>query len=855
MSKKVTRLFEGFHPSHYEIALTLDRSTMKLQGSVTITGKKVGRPSQRLTFHQKGLNVTEATVTCENRKGIEEIPITRINHQRTLEEVRLHSDGLLYAGNYTITMSFDGVIDHLMEGVYYSTFKQDGETKKIIATQFESHHAREAFPCIDEPEAKATFDLSLNTDIGEVVIANTPVKEQHEEDNRLQTTFETTPKMSTYLLAFVSGDMQYRESTTDSGVVVRAYATKENVGFTDFALDVATKTLDFYNEYFGIPYPLEKCDLIALPDFASGAMENWGCITFREQCMLVDPENTSLPTKQYVAMVVAHELAHQWFGNLVTMRWWTDLWLNEGFASWIEYLAVDHLFPEWNLWTQFIFDEQSPALKLDALQNTHPIEVLINHPDEIRSIFDTISYSKGASAIHMLEQYLGHTTFRDGLRHYLKTNAYGNTDTTDLWDSLETVSGKPVRNFMNAWTSQAGFPLVRASILDASVTLTQEPFLVNPIERASRKDEQSTLWPIALRADSALPEVFEKASSTYNVKVDPTTFKLNEGQSGFYRVIYDKEQINVFSDRVIAGELAPLDRLGVLSDAFESAKAGYSSTLDALHLLESYKEEDNSVVWDAIATNIGAIRSLMNDETLREDMKPFGRKLVAKQVERLGWQPKEGESHFDSLLRPTVLGLAAAFDDPAIIAEIERRFAVMTKPEDISPDLRGIIYTTVARKGDEKVFEKLLKMHNTSQNSEERVTLSAAITNFKQPALIERALSIIMTDDVRLQDAGYWIAYSLTNRHARVRTWEWLKENWTWISNNMGHDLSFYRMPIFVARCFSDASFLKDYSAFFESVMKPALERSYKQGIEMIQWQSAWRDRDLEDIKKYFAKS
>lgn len=850
MSKKVKRLYEGFHPKNYAINLDPDRDSMHLSGTVVVTGQKVGRPTQRLTFHQHGLKVTSATITFHEKKGeTREVVVDRINHQRGLDEVRLHTESALYPGDYTVTMTFEGEITRQMEGIYPCYFKQDGQEKQLIATQFESHHAREAFPCIDEPEAKATFDLTLTSPLKEEVSSNTPVKAQEERDGKLVTTFETTPKMSTYLLAFVYGDMKFKEAKTKDGVVVRTYATPENVAFTDFALDVAVKTLEFYNDYFDIPYPLPKCDLLALPDFASGAMENWGCITFREQCMLVDPENTSLPVKQYVAMVVAHELAHQWFGNLVTMRWWTDLWLNEGFASWIEYLATDKHFPEWNMWTQFIFDEQSMALKLDALKNTHPIEAPINHPDEIRTIFDSISYNKGASVIHMLEQYLGHDTFRDGLRHYLKEHAYGNTDTVDLWQALETVSKKPVKQFMATWTSQAGFPLVRAEFNGKKLHLSQEPFLVNPLER---KDVADVLWPIALRAGDNAPEILDTKTSEATVSKDSDTLKLNHEQSGFYRVLYDEKHLAHLSKLVSEGKLSPLDRLGILADSFEGAKAGYGNTVDALKLLENYEKEDNTVVWDVMVTNVSAIRNIMDDEALREAMKPYGRKLVSAQLSRLGWEAKDSDSHFDSLLRPTILSLAAVSEEKSVVDEALHRFNQMEKPEDVEPDLRAMIYTTAARHGDVKTFEKLLAMHNATPSSEERVTLAIALTDFKQPELIDRALALIPTDTVRLQDASYWIAYSFGNRHARKKTWEWIVANWQWIEENMGHDLSFYRMPIYAARASSDASFLPTYKKFFESVMKPALERSVNQGIEMIEWQSAWRDRDLKAIKQYF---
>ncbi|HEU4984753.1 MAG TPA: M1 family metallopeptidase, partial [Nitrososphaera sp.] len=332
MSKKVRRLFEGFQPKNYKINIHPDRKAMQVSGDVTITGQKTGRPSQRLTFHQHGLKITSATVTKHDKKGDREIPVERINLQNKYDEVRLHVQELLYPGQYTVKMAFEGKITKPMDGIYPCFFKHDGKDKMLIATQFESHHARDAFPCIDEPEAKATFDLTLISPKDETALANTPVKSQKTDGDNSVTTFETTPVMSTYLLAFAFGEMGYKEAKTKRGVTVRGYATPDNVKHMDYAVDFAAKCLDCYDESFDIPYPLEKCDLVALPDFSAGAMENWGLITFREQAVLIDKDNSSLPMKQYVAMVVAHELTHQWFGNLVTMRWWTDLWLNEGFA-------------------------------------------------------------------------------------------------------------------------------------------------------------------------------------------------------------------------------------------------------------------------------------------------------------------------------------------------------------------------------------------------------------------------------------------------------------------------------------------------------------------------------------------
>lgn len=867
MSKSVKRLFGQFQPKHYLLDIYLDPTVSKFGGTVIVNGQKSGRPSQRLTLHQNGLKIKKAVITKHDKKGDTEVTVDRVNSHNSFDEVRLHTKDIMYPGHYTVRLEFEGIITKQMNGLYPSFFKQEGEEKVLFATQFESHHAREVFPCIDEPEAKATFQLTLTAPKGLTVISNTPIEKQHTEHENHVTKFEITPHMSTYLLAFVCGELENKESKTKSGTIVRTYATHDNVEFTDFALDVAVKCLEYFEDYFGIPYPLEKCDLIALPDFASGAMENWGCITFREQALLLDPKNSSLSTKQYVALVVAHELAHQWFGNLVTMRWWTDLWLNEGFASWIEYLAIDNLFPDWDVWTQFIVDEQQQALKLDALENTHPIEVEVNHPDEIRTIFDTISYGKGASVIHMLHQYLGPEDFKNGLRQYLETHKFSNTDTVDLWTSLEEVSGKPVRQFMHAWTATPGFPLVVVTVNDKGVELTQQRFYTNP----HHDDLPDQTWPVPLLHHKAGYPATLSAQNEHYDRSAPEAFKLNLGQSGFYRSTYNATHLQHLGSLIDKGKLSAADRLGLLNDLFEASKAGLTDTTIALHFLKHFHNEEEYPVWDSIASAIGNMRLVMDDGQLRDAMKPYVRDLVSKQLERLGWDAPTTEPHFDKLLRPIILGLAASADEPSIVKHCLKLFDRISQTEDvvsqlrvtasntlvkrgvdIDPDLRGTVFGTVARLGGEPEFEKLVKLHHESKLTEEKTTLAAAITGFEQPKLYKQALDLIDSKEVRMQDVSYWVAYSFLNRFARRETWRWLKDNWKWLEKNFGSDLSFYRMPIYAARVFSDESFTEEYKEFFLPKMSPGLERSYKQGLEMIEWQSAWKKRSLDEVKTFF---
>jgi puromycin-sensitive aminopeptidase len=849
MSNKVTRLYKSFQPESYALDLKIDPETDKFSGVVLIKGKKVGRPSKRLTFHQSDLKILNVEVISSSKQVLQKLKIVRFNNQQTFNQLRIHFNEVIYPGQYQVKITYEGNITRPMNGIYPCFFDDNGVQKKIIASQFESHHAREAFPCIDEPEAKAVFSLKLDTPKYSCIISNTEVVKQKTVKTRVVTEFAPTPKMSTYLLAFVVGEMDYLESETKAGIKVRTYATKENLKHTEFALGCAVKTLDFYNQYFDIPYPLSKCDFIALPDFASGAMENWGCITFREQALLVDDKNTSLGLKQYVANVVAHELTHQWFGNLVTMRWWTDLWLNESFASWMSYLAVDKLFPKWKVWTQFIVDEQALALKLDALEHTHPIEVEVRHPDEIRTIFDAISYEKGASVISMLENYLGAESFRDGIRLYLKSHEYANTDTIDLWDALEKASKRPVKDFMSRWTSLSGYPLLKVVYTDEAISLTQERFYLNP---STKKD--ASLWPIPLLNDQ-IPKHFDRLDDKSLViqrdKIQPSVF--NKGRNGFYRAVYDLPSLTIIAKEKL-NDLEDVDRLGLLSDSFEAAKAGYAATSDSLELLKFYSKESSVVVWEVIAGALGSIRLVMNDQDLRDQIKPFVREFIKIQLDRLGWDEDVDDSHFDKLLRPIIIGLAASADEKVIVKKCQKLFSeVSTTNNPIPADLRGIVYSTVARLGGKEEFSKLVKLHNATNLPEEKLNLCAALTGFKQKDLITKSLGLIKSKHVRLQDVTYWVSYSFMNHHSRPQAWEWLRANWEWMKQNMGTDLSFSRMPLNVGRCYSDLEFLPEFTEFFNQHLSVAFERPLNQAIETIQWQSAWKSRDKENIVQFFA--
>ncbi len=467
MTKKAKRLFEQFQPKHYELAIDPDVQTLSFQGTVTITGRKIGRPSQRLTFHQKDLQFTSVSIVFHGKKGDDEVKLDRVNTHKTYDEVRLHAASLLYPGAYTVRMEFKGRITKPMRGIYPTYSKTKGKDRIILATQFESHHAREAFPCIDEPEAKATFDLTITAPKTHTVLSNTPVKEQSTEGKVKRTSFETTPKMSTYLLAFGIGELHVFEAKTKSGVSVRSWASvtkpKEQL---EYSAKEAADILDFFADYFGIPYPLKKLDQLALPDFDSAAMENWGLVTYREMVLLVDPLNRSISSEQLITLVIAHELSHQWFGNLVTMKWWDDLWLNESFAGLMEHVAPAALHPDWHQWELHAMSDIALITSRDVYKDIQPVGLEVTDPDLITTIFDpAIVYAKGARLLKMLLEYIGEEAFTKGLGQYFRRHAFGNTTRADLWQALSESSGKDIEAFMTPWLTRPGMPVVHKRLI------------------------------------------------------------------------------------------------------------------------------------------------------------------------------------------------------------------------------------------------------------------------------------------------------------------------------------------------------------------------------------------------------
>jgi len=855
--KKVKRLFDAFAPEHYELLLAPDRGKMEFSGRVVIKGRKTGRPSSRITLHQKDLKIKTAKITRhDKRSGDTPISVERINIQKSFDEMRLHAAEQLYPGRYTIELEFSGKITDPMHGIYPCNFRLAGQKKQLIATQFESHHAREAFPCIDEPEAKADFDLTVISPADETVIANTPIKSQTENNGQLETKFETTPKMSTYLLAFAYGELGFKSSKTKNDVEVRVYATPDKVKLTDFALDVGVRCLEFFEDYYGVAYPLPKLDLIGLPDFSAGAMENWGLVTFRESVLYVDPKSSSIETKQFVAMVICHELAHQWFGNLVTMKWWNDLWLNESFADLMEYRAVDELFPEWDIWNEFARREIGSALARDCLPTVQAVQTEVNHPDELASLFDpSIVYAKGGSLLNMVRHLVGEDNFRAGLKCYFEEFGYQNTIADDLWDHLEKASGIRIGDIMRTWLQKPGYPVVEADYRpgESELTLTQRRLVVG------RDAGSKTIWQIPLAASLPLDQpLFKAAQSSFKI-TKPTDYPLtlnHDGHSYFVTQYLDKGHFDEILTAVRKGILTPIDRLLLVQSYLLLERADRVSTLQNIQLLPAYANERDEAVWGMLAGIIGNARNLIGkDESLENRLNGFIRPLAAPLVKELGWTAAKNEPAQRLKLRGLALSLAAAAEEPAVIKEGLKLFKNFSEPADLAPDIRSVVYFIGARHGSDADFNRLLKLHESLNNADEKDEVASELASARQPAKIKKLLTMITSPKVRLQDAPTWFAWLMRNRYGTDATWQWLQDNWAWVERNYGSDKSYDRFPRYAAMVFSKPEQLAQYKAFFEPKSNLALERAIKLGIEEIEGRIGWRQRNEQPVKDWLKKS
>lgn len=851
MNKKTTkgvRLSKDVNPIRYKISLKPDLEIFTFEGEEEIT-LEIKKSSNKITLHSAELEILEARIISSKK-----ILQGKVTYDLEAETATILFPFAISIGTPVLKLKFTGILNDKMRGFYRSRYELDGKTYHMATTQFESTDARRAFPSFDEPSKKAIFDVSLIVPKNRTVISNTIEIDAREHSAGLKIIdFAPTPKMSSYLLAFIVGHFEHIEKKTENGVRVRIYVTPGKKKQAEFALDVAVKSIAYFEKYFAIAYPLPTLDLIAIPDFSAGAMENWGAITYRENALLVDAQNTSTQLKQYVAVVIAHEIAHQWFGNLVTMEWWTHLWLNEGFASFMEYKAVDDMFPEWKIWKQFVNTDHATALELDGLVSTHPIEVEVGHPSEIAQIFDAVSYSKGASIIRMLAEYLGKRDFRDGLRSYLKKYSYSNATTDDLWDALGEVSGKPVKKIMQSWTKTPGYPLITVDSNKNSVNFSQERFFSSA---KSKRDNSTWLVPVSLKTSYDNKTNFyyldrKKLSIPLTYKFD--WIKANAHETSFLRVKY--------SDKLLASLKSPIenrdkrlfeeDRLGIIRDLFTLSEAGLESTDKVLDFVKAFENEESYIVWAQIINGIKRTGNLIFEEDFYQDYQAFVRSLLEKIVKKVGWNKEADEPYSRAFLRSGVIYTIGYAGDKQIIATAKKMFASSTSKK-IDPDLRSAIYALVAENGDEKDYVDFRSMYKKAKLPEEKDRITRALSSFKQPELLQKTLDFTFSDEVRAQDAFKAVYVIMSNPYGRILAWNYVSSHWAEIVAKYkgGHLL-----PRFMtgASNFTTEKMADEVEKFFIAHPTEGIERSVAQTIEQIRSNADWLSRDRSKIKKFFA--
>ena len=835
------QLPDDVFPRHYDLTLKIDSGITALSGRVIID-LEIHRNTIEFVLNARDLAITSATISYE---GVD-FPLT-VRLLPAEERVILSATRLFEQGKTgRLTLEFSREIDDLLSGFYRCMGKDvEGNTLVMGTSQFEATDARRAFPCFDEPRMKATFAVTAIVPEALDALSNMPIDRRTPEGAGFdRVVFRKSPRMSTYLLHLSVGRWE-RVQTLSAGVEISVHTPPGRGADGRFALDVAARLLPWYNDYFGTPYPLPKLDLIAIPDFAAGAMENWGAMTFRETALLAPPVGASARNLQRVAIVVAHEMAHQWFGDLVTMAWWDDLWLNEGFASWMEVKAVDALFPEWGMWELFQSEDRNEALEMDALASTHPIEVPVRDPGEINEIFDAISYTKGGSLLRMLEAALGPETFRRSLSGYFKKFAYANATTADLWRSLSDPAFEPaggVGKVLSVWTKTPGYPWLRVSREPGGIKITQQPFLIRKEDRVKREQGPDVpVWPLMLgiseEGGEAARHLLTTRESLIPLRNPRAAFvNVNSGQTGYLRVLYEGAWHEGLVTALGENRLASLDRLAIENDLFAFVRSGLAPIGDYLSLLEAFRQESSYAVWSDIAGNLVTIDGIWAMEEGWAEFRKWGAALVRPAFSRLGFSPKAQESHQERLLRASLLGILVRFEEEEALSECLRLFADYRKdPASLPADLRFGVFQGAITRGGVSAFEEVLALASRQNDQEEKNKLLYALARTPDPALFDRALGLVLTPLVRVQDAVSVIGFLSKNPSGRNKTFDFVAAHWEELYRRYeSGGFALNRLVRSLTDEFKTEEEEKRVADFFAAHPAPSAKRAIAQGLETI---------------------
>ncbi|MET0802221.1 MAG: M1 family metallopeptidase [Actinomycetota bacterium] len=828
-------------PSRYDLVLAPDLESSTFSGEEDISVEVHERVSE-IVVNALDIEIGTGRLRGHDR---DEITVTDVAIDPELQRATLSLARPAEPGSWTLHLEFRGELNDQLHGFYRSTYVDDEGTHTIATTQFEAADARRAFPGWDEPDIKAVFGITLIVPDGMVALSNGPELERAPAgDGSVRVRFTDTMAMSTYLVAFVVGRLEVTEPVDVDGVPLRLVHLPGKGHLARFALEAGAFSLRFFTDYYGIPYPDRKVDFVAIPDFAQGAMENTGLITYRESLLLVDPDHATQPELENIADVVAHELAHQWFGNLVTMRWWNGIWLNEAFATFMALLTVDAWRPDWEQWNTFGRATTS-AKEVDALRSTRAIEYPVHSPDDASGMFDVLTYQKGAAILRMLEQYLGAERFRDGIRLYLARHAYGNTETHDLWHAIEESSGEPVRRIMDQWIWQGGYPLLTAAPVERGVRIGQRRFLADG-------GEDHAVWDVPLRVrslDGQGSPVLVPADGTV-VPADPdAAVVVNVGASSFVRVRYEGGLLERLVGRL--SDVSPLERYALVDDHWAAVASGTASASEFVAAAARYGDEDDLAVWQVLLQGLGWCDRFVDGEP-RERLRAFVRRLVAPAMDRLGWEADADEPDRVRALRGALLqGLGVLGADPnaeAAAREFESE-ARAGKPVDAS--LAAAAVNVVAANGDGTDYEHYWQAYLESPTPQERYRYLFALPMFRDPALMDRTLEATFGDEIRSQDAPFVFAYSLINRELGERAWAVLRDRWneaetrfpSQLTIRMAEGVRYLTLPEQVAEA----------ETFFAEHPIPQSVKMLEQMLERQRIAAALRERATPDLEAYFS--
>ena len=769
------RLPRTVEPEHYELTLTPDLAEGTFAGEARVR-IRVHQPVSEVVLNAIELDIHSAEMDAEDGTPLS----GSVRLDEAEERATIALSDVAGPGIWWLRLTFTGILNDKLHGFYRSTFKdEDGVEHVIATTQFEATDARRAFPCWDEPDFKAVFAVTLIVDNDLTAISNGAVTSDTDLGNgKRQVTFAETMPMSTYLVAFVVGPFELTDAVEVNGVPLRIACTPGKQHLTEFAAEAGAAALRFLEGYFEIPYPSDKLDHLAIPDFAFGAMENLGCVTYRESALLVDRSAASRLELQRVAEVIAHETAHMWFGDLVTMKWWNGIWLNEAFATFMELTTVNAFRPDWEIWVTFGVG-RGAAMVTDGLRNTRPVEFPVGRPEEAEAMFDILTYQKGAAVLRMLEQYLGPEPFRQGIVSYLDEHRHGNTETTDLWDAIEAASGEPARAVMDSWIFQGGYPLISARLDDSDqLHLSQRRFLYSGGEGDER-------WQVPLNLRYSTEGTVERSrvlltetETTVELPGQLDWIVVNDGAWGFYRVRYDPPLLRRLM-AVMHDQLGPLERLSLVSDTWASVLAGHSPLADFLELVELLQDETDPDVWAAVLGPLGLLDRIVSDED-RPVLQAFVRRVVGPAFERSSWDPSPGEPERAGTLRGRLmLALGTLGADAQVQAEAARRHAAYLENRATLPaDLVTPTVTVVGYAGGEEEYDTILQQFRTATTPQDEMRYLFSLAAPQIPDLLRRALDLSLTSEVRTQDAPYLIGAVLASRAGHRLAWTFLEEHW-----------------------------------------------------------------------------